>query len=606
MQYRKVRSAAKHVEPRGKKLTTKIRNTLQTIADVVGATLGPGGRSVLIERYEHDLPPIVTKDGVTVFRALGFRDPIAQTLMESARDVASRTATDAGDGTTTATILANALVSSTLDFCDFNRAYSPQKIVREVERLFASDIEPCLRELAVGADLASSAGQKVLRDVATISANGDVDLAGAVIECFRKCGDEGNVTIREVIGPSRYQVSIIDGYPIPSGYDESCGTLQTIFINDPKTQKVVLEDPLFVLFHGRLNDPNPVLRVLQLIGIHAFDGSCSRNVVIVAHGFSDEVKSILSVNFAAPRAIKPFPLLTRQTMIPNSPLAMLEDLAAITGAEVFDPVNRPLSSCKMEDLGLKKMTDDVNKVTWKGDMRVFEASRSTANLIGRTQDEDRLLVRIDELKALKANSVSELDESFLQDRIAKLSGGIAQLNVCGSSNAETKEKRDRAEDAICSVRGAIRHGCIYGGGWGLLQVSKRLCNNHPDSVIVNEILAPSLEAPVRQLLANVGLDEDEIHEILGKIKKAQRPLIYDALNMCLVDPQEAGIYDALPAVLEAVRNAISIGSSHGTLGGAVVFLPDDALERSEAQEQIAFDRSLENDGDGPSPADERP
>lgn len=576
MEYAKIKSVAKQVTVKGPKLQKLVLNTMKTISDVVGATLGPGGQPVLIERSEHDLPATVTKDGVTVFRALGFEDSAAHCIMETARDASVRTASEAGDGTTTATILAEAIVRKISEYIHRNPTVSPQKVVRHLEKVFGDFIRPEIAKLSTMVDVESDEGKRHLEAVAKVSANGDVDLAKAVMQCFEITGDDGNVTISESSGPSHYEVEKVNGFGIHMGYDESCAKYYPQFINDAGNQRVYMEKPVFILYHGRISEIQSVQKLLEKVGDCWEGGSEHHNVVLVATGFSDSVLASLALNFSHPKTINVFPLLAPQSPQSSGQLQFLYDLSAITGARVLNQLSAPLNDAEVIDLG--------------PGIDYFEAYRFRSTAVGYA-DEDLRLIRIDELKEMLTNPESQLDAMFIQERIAKLAGGIAKLRVIGSSNGELKEKRDRAEDAVCGVRGAIKHGCLPGGGWTLM----KLCHVMPHDDIVDSILRPAFMAPIERLFLNSGIIEPgEAQHILSPVLEGLQnnvPIVYDFLEQKHVNAYEAGLLDSTPAVLEAVRASISIASQLGTLGGIVVFARDHELERSEASDVAEWTRN---------------
>ncbi len=606
--YQKVKSVAKQVTPKGEKLENVVLTTMGLASKLVGATLGPGGMPVLIERQEHGLPPMITKDGVTVFRALGFDDAAGQCIMEAARDAAVRPAAEAGDGTTTATVLAEAIVRNTYAFTKANPRVSPQKVVRRLERAFREVIEPTIRSCSIEVQSSNDEGQRLLHSVAKVSANGDTDLADAVLKCFELVGDDGNVTIAEVNGPSAYEVERIEGFPIGMGYEDSCAKFYGKFVNDPANQRVLLDNPVFLVYHGRVTEIQSLVSMFEKVGtlwqsdgtvvedgevVTKEDWKARHNVVLVATGFSESVLAQLAINFAHQTTINVFPLLAPVSPIANGQQKFLEDVACITGATLLDPLNAPIDKASVHDLGY-------------GDgLTSFEANRFRSTIFGHVS-EDEILVRSDELRANIANAESELDRQLLEERLGKLTGGIAKLKVVGASNGELKEKRDRAEDAVCAVRGAIRHGCLPGGGWMLLALMHQLkCENDP---IVTGVLIPALFEPVARLLLNCGVDEVEAKSILEPVLESivnvkangESPVVYDALECKHVDAIEGGILDSTPAVLEAVRNSISIAALLGTLGGTVVFKRDAVLERQEASDTNAFVRDASS-----NPADDR-
>lgn len=583
--YRKPKSAAKQVTVKGPDLERIVLDTMRTISSVVGATLGPGGQPVLIERFDHGVAPTITKDGVTVFRALGFQDPTAQCVMEAARDAAVRTASEAGDGTTTATILAEAIVRLMHAYCKANPRTSPQQVVRRLMEVFRLHVEPLLKGLATKAQLGTDEGDVLLKSVARISANGDAELADAVMECFDIAGDEGNVTITELNGPSRYEVEHVEGYPVPIGYEESCMKFYPSFVNDPANQRTVMDKPVFVCYHGKITEMQSIVMLMERIGQAWQENGYNHNVVLVATGFSETVLATLAMNFAMPNTINVFPLLVPHFPTRNGQLDFLEDLCAVAGAELFDPLNSPLDGAQLWQLG--------------PGVQSFEAARFRSTILGRAfgthlvrgteSYEDHLLLRVDNLKVQAENPESDLDKVLIQERIAKLTGGIARLKVIGSSSGELREKKDRAEDAICAVRGAIKHGCVPGGGWAFLKVMSNL-RSLADPV-VDQVLLPALFEPVERLLLNAGIGDDTALAILTPVLEALEAgqlLVYDVLAGKHVEPFAGGILDSLPAVLEAIRNSLSIALVLGTLGGCVVYRRDEVLEREEARATQQF------------------
>lgn len=612
-EYQKAKSASKVVRT-GKQARGTVLETMELVASVVGSTLGPGGRPVLLERQEHGLPAAVTKDGVTVFRSLGLEDPVAHVVLEAARDAAVRTAGEAGDGTTTATVLAAAIVRRIGDHCRDNPRSSPQRVVRRLEKLFKDVVEPTLlneASRAVLPDDPENVRSSNLWKVARISANGDGELADAVMSCLDYVGDDGNVTIVEVSGPSKYEVEPIDGYPIEVGYEDSCGKFFPKFINDPGTQRCVLENPVFVLYHGRITEIQTLVPLMEAIG-SAWGSSRyeHHNVVVFATGFSESVLAQLALNFVQATTINVLPMLVPRSPLANGQQQYLLDLAAVTGALVHDPLSAPLEAAAAEFAQLDTMDPEEIpgrfEVLLGPGVKTFECSRYRANIVGRpeggfvaddgTQHSYPELVeaRASELESLLEKPESEQDAVMLRERLGKLTQGIARLKVVGSSAGELREKRDRAEDAVCAVRGAIKHGVLPGGGWGLLRARYELLSMHGTDPVVQQVLGPALEAPIELLLANAGVPEDEAEQILARLEESVAgglKEVYDANEGVFADADQIGLLDSLPAVLEAVRNSLSIASLLGTLGGVVAFPRDRDFERSEARDTADFLRS---------------
>jgi chaperonin GroEL len=611
MEHQKAKSAAKIVVPRGDKLKKAVLETAATIANVVGGTLGPGGRPVLIERPEYGIPPTVTKDGVTVFRSLGFQSAVQQVILETARDCAVRTAAEAGDGTTTSTILFEALTRLTLQFCEKNPSWSPQRVVSLLAEAYASEMAPELDRLALFGDLSSDEGRRRLRAVAAISANGDEDLADAVLKCYDICGDDGNVTIVDATGTRANITEKIDGYPIPMGYERSCQRYAPMFVNRQETQQVVMDKPIFILNFGRINDMQtltPILVKLQQAWGREEPELETPNVVVVATGFSDMVLTMLANNWAMPDSINVFPLVVpTDSPVANAQRLFLDDLAAVTAGVVFDPMTHPVEEAQFEELG--NLSQDLLDSKWKtGDspgIRAIEVGRYRTTVLGYFSD-GHLLQRVEIVKAQLDQSASQLETEITKERLAKLTGGIAKLTIRGASNGEVKERRDRAEDAICAVRGALRSGCLPGGGWALLHLATKVTDGKLPEEVAMQIAHPALVAPFQALLDNVGIHGADAAKLLADIHNGaagedpKEAIVYNALTGQKVNALETGLLDSLPAVKSALENAISISVLLGTLGAVVVQPRDNEIDKQEARDASEFNRNL-----GVNPADER-
>jgi Chaperonin GroEL (HSP60 family) len=608
----KSKSAAKVVIPKSNYLEKKILDTMSTISKIVGGTLGPGGHPVLIERQEYNLPPLVTKDGVTVFRSLGFQDAIEHSILEAARDASVRTAQEAGDGTTTAAILSEAFVRYTTEFCKANPKVPPIQVIKTIQKLYKEIIVPTIEKFTIPCDFSTPKGKEHLRSVAKISGNGDAELADAVMQCFEIAGDAGNVTITESSGKSSLEVEKIEGYPIPSGFEESCSKYYSAFINEPATQRVVLEKPIFLLYFGRLNDFQTCLDIVERLN-EGFTGGYldAHNVVLMATGFSEAVLVNLASIFVNASNINVFPLVIPKTAILNSERHFLDDIAAVTGAVVFDPITKPLNGAVFEDLG--NLVKEEQMVGGKPidcyvsmGVKSFECGRYRSTVIGHC-DEEILLKQVENVEKAIPNAESELDTRYLQERLAKLSGGIAKLRVIGSSGGELKERRDRAEDAVCAVRGAIKHGAVIGGGWTIVKTIMEIKNAELDATstkVVDQIVEPSLLSPLLVLFSNAGIEAadglDPIYKS-AKTGKPEKAKVIDLSTGETVNALEAGILDSVPALQEAVMNSISIATLLGTLGGVVVYPRDHTAEIKEARDVNEFNRMAQS-----NMADERP
>jgi chaperonin GroEL len=578
MSYRKAKTAPKIFQVDREFIKAKILNTMYKISEAVGRTLGPGGENLLLESDYPGLPNKNTKDGVTVFKSLGAIDPYEHLIIEQARDAATRTATEAGDGTTTATVLAYNIIHNLFDFCQKNPKYSPQKATRRIAKVVNDLLLPYIetRAIKVGID-----NKVLLKNVATISANGDSEMADAVIQAFEEIGygDSSHVTIRELSGKKNYVVERIDGFPIPMGFEESIGKMHTAFINDQANQRCYLEKPLFLLYDGNMNDLVMALPLLQSLGDkYVTEGNSDyKNLVIFAHGFSENVLTSLAFNFSNPNTMNVLPMITPMAQFMNSQTHFLHDLAAFTGAKVFGMKDQ-ISSAQSADLG--------------SGMESFEAYRFRCTVIGNP-DPVNVEVRAEDLKVMKKNAESEAERFILEERIGKITNGIAKLTIYGGSNGELKEAHDRCEDAVCAVRSAISHGAVPGGCRLAIDMALLLAGKIEEGDPAREVLMPSLLALPSKLLDNAGYNTEEISETIGHLVRNE-DLVYDVENQLFGKAEELGLFDATKAVSESLSNAVSIASILGTCGGLVCYPRDDVFERSEAKADSEYMKTVEN------------
>jgi len=590
MSHRKAKTAPKIFLTDQKKLKTLVLTAMGEIADAVGRTMGPGGRNILIESDFPGIPNKNTKDGVTVFKSLGYVDSYKHLITEQARDVAQRTASEAGDGTTTATVLSNAIIQNIFEFCEKNPRYSPQRAARRIKKVAENLLAPYIAERAIPI---TEENKHMLKMVANISANGDGDMADAVIQAFEEIGygDASHVTIREVSGKTGYKVERIDGFPIAMGYEDSIGKLHTAFINDQANQRCYMEKPLFLLFDGQVNDIVNILPIINGLGKKYVEEGNSdyKNLVIFAHGFSENVLTTLAFNFADPGTINVIPMVTPMAQFVNSQLQFLMDLSAFTGAKVFG-MKDPISQATLEDLG--------------GRMDFFEAYRFRSTVVG-DPDPVNVEVRAEDLRKMKENAESKAEAGWLEERIGKITNGIAKLTISGGSNGELKEAHDRCEDAVCAVRSAISHGALPGGCRISIDMALKLANELDEGDPAREVLMPSLLTLPQRLLDNAGYHPDEIQAIIAKL--VENPdLVYDIENEKFGKAEELGLFDATKAVSESLSNAVSIASVLGTMGGIVCHPRDAEFERSEAKADAEFMRVSENPHAYVNEANERP
>lgn len=578
MSSRKVKTSSKMFTSDITKLQALIIETMDEISGIVGSSLGPGGRVVVLESDLVGIPNKNTKDGVSIFRALGSYDPYKHLIIEQTRDAAIRTVNEAGDGTTTATVISAALIKNLFEFCNTHRRYSPQKVARVINKLLDDKLIPSIKKQAIKI---TSKNQDLLEKVATISVNGDKDMSKAVIKAFEEVGygASSHVTIQELSGPSGvYEVKLIEGFPIERGYEESIGKFHPAFINDQGNQRCLLEKPLFILFDGNITDMVQIQPVLESIGEEYVSGKSEfKNVVIVSHGFSDQVLTTLAFNFPNPTTINIVPLTTPLSQIINGQLEFLMDLSAFSGAKIFDMTN-PLSEAAPDDFG-----KNMDKI---------EIYRFRTTIVGEPEQLN-IEERAGQIETRMKQAESKIEKILLEERLGKLTNGIAQLKIYGSSNAELKEKADRAEDAVCAVRAAISHGCLPGGCRTLINLVISLMSETENESIIKEVLIPSLTAPFFKLLDNAGYNDDEQQDILGKLIENQE-IVYDVENAVFGKAKDLGLYDAELAVEQALKNAVSIASVMGTLGGIVAFPRDGQLERQQSIDDANFRNTLDN------------
>jgi chaperonin GroEL len=584
----KPKTAEKTIVYEGEKLKRVVLDTVKKASDLVGSTLGPNGRVVLIERSEQ-LPPMATKDGITVFSSMSFTNSTQQAILEAARDASSRTNTEAGDGTTGCTILAEALIRHGFEYLERNPHASTQRVMRELENAYKEFILSFIQQNSAKITLDNSVD--LLKKVAMIATNSDEEMTDAVVKAFDMVGHNGNITITEAPGSSGFDVDKIEGFNVARGFEDTCGRFVEEFINDRGNNRTLLDNPRFLLYNGKVNDIAILFPIIEQLGTAMNESvhekkKFSPNIVVVAHGFSEQVLATLANNFKRTDTLNIVPLKTPMTSQANSPYHFLVDLQAFTGAELFDPLTRPLQTATLNDLGLHTM-------------RSFEYYRYRSIIFGEP-DELRIFSRIDELEK-QANDPETLDDAALtRDRMAALGGGIAKVVVLGSSEAELKEKKHRVEDAIAAVRGALKYGVLPGCAKTLVTLSRNIQDsNLPDSV--KSIMAPSFMAPFTRLMKNGGHTDEYCDNTLNRMmaEDADFWFTYDALNYEFGPAIDLGVIDSASAVIMAIKNSLAVAKMLMGLSGVVTFKRDRELDQSEAinyyDEQSAIRVAERND-----------
>lgn len=579
-EHQKSKTAAKTITSNAQVLKRAVLSTLKEASNLVGSTLGPNGKIVLIERQEN-LPPFLTKDGITVFNSMTFADPTKQQILEQARDASSKTNVDAGDNTTSQTILAEALVRLGFDYLEKNPRESTQVVMRSLEQAYRDVVIPFIKQNAKKITLENS--DDFLKKVAMVATNHDEAMSDAVIDGFNIVGHGGNFTILEQPGVDGFEVEQIEGFPIARGFEDTCGRFIEQFINDRANYRTVLEKPKFLIYNGKLNDMNPLMPILEKVANASAPKEqggigFSENLIIVAHHFSESVLATLANNFVQPGTIKAIPLKAPITSQANSHYHFLVDLSHFVGAKVFDPLSAPLETATLSHLGLDSM-------------QTFEYMRYRSTIIGRP-DEMLVLARAEELYKQKAAAESILDAELTAERCAVLTGGIAKLKIFGSSEAELKEKKHRVEDAVMAIKGAIKDGVLPGGQKTLLTLSKIILSDSSLHPSVRSIMGRAFLTPFWRLFENARIPEEEILDIKRNVMDGDFYKTYDALSHVYGDAVELGVLDSAQAVNMSIKNSLQVSKMLIQLSGIVVFKRDGDLDRNEANSIYAENQAM--------------
>jgi chaperonin GroEL len=539
-----------------------VQDSLAQMAGIVSTTLGPGGRTVLIER--DNLAPLATKDGVTVAKALGVANAEASMIMEAAKEICLRTAKEAGDGTTTAIILANAFVQNASNFLEANPRYNPQRMISELNRLYETVVTPFLKTHAKPART-----REELVHVATISANGDEVIANAAVDAVMAAGEDGQVLVEEADDAS-IRVETMEGCIATTGLKE-LGAIGLSFINDRSNQQAKMDNGIVFLFDGSLNDLKVPAAIQQAVEGTSLYG---KPLMVFAHHFSDVVLDKFARSTKGGYTV--VPVKTPMGGVANSRSMFLYDMAAYTGATVIDPAS--LDERIEEDLSSAFGEFTTAKVN------LYET------FVTAEPDSDRLEARIAELKSIAQIAPNDRERMFAKAAISKLTGGVSTIWVGGGSELEAREKKARVEDAVEAVRSAIAEGIIP-GGCGVQLVLADIIRRHPDRLTSWDIMEKSLREPFRILLANCGEDFTDIWNAMAEhiVDRNSPPVqIFDANSHRIVDPYNMGIIEPSKVCRVSIGNALSVASILSTLGGLVVSPRDSQLEQQLALSKSAF------------------
>jgi len=500
-----------------------LKKGLDTLADAVKVTLGPAGRNVLLQKGMG--APHITKDGVSVAKEIHLEDTFENMGAQLVKEVSQRTADAAGDGTTTATVLAQAIAEKGFEF--INDGTNPIYLKRGMDKA----VEVVVSELE---KQAVNVGDKV-EQIATISANGDEKIGKLIAEAFDKVGKDGVITVEESKGIETY-MEVVDGMQFDKGY------LSTHFATNHEKMTAVLENPYILLYDGRISNMNDILSLLEGVA------QSSKPLLIIADDVEGEVLGTLVVNKLRGAlnvcAVKAPAFGDRKKEI-------MRDIAVVTGGTfITSEVGLKLDETTMDMLGV------AEKVV---------VSKDNTTIVNGAGSSESILERVNQIKNQIEDSTSDYDKEKLQERLAKLAGGVAVLYIGAGSEVELKEKKDRVDDALHATRAAIEEGIVPGGGIALLKTESKLNELYSQTENLDEkygieIIKKALSAPLKQILFNAGLDSEEIISVLQShwdVEGGQH-LGYDAKNEEVVDMFAEGIIDPKKVTRTAIENAVSV------------------------------------------------
>jgi chaperonin GroEL len=508
---------------------------VNVISHAVKVTLGPKGRNVVLDKKFGS--PTITKDGVAVAKEIELKDPYENMGAQMIKEVASKTSDLAGDGTTTATVLAQAIYRGGLR--NVTAGANPMGLQRGIDQA----VEKVVVELKKMSK--STKDKKEIAQVATIASNNDKTIGNLIAEAMEKVGKDGVITVEEAKGMET-ALEVVEGMQFDRGY------LSPYFVTDPARMEAVLEDCLVLIHEKKLGSMKEMLPLLEQVA------KAGRPLLIVAEEVEGEALATLVVNklrgtFAC-CAVKAPGFGDRRK-------AMLEDIAILTGGKaITEDLGVKLENLKLEDLGkAKKVVVDKDNTT------LIEGGGKTGAIEGRIK---QLRMQIEE-------TTSDYDKEKLQERLAKLAGGVAIVKVGAATETEMKERKARVEDALNATRAAVEEGIVPGGGVALLRASKGLdgLKLSGDEATGVDIVRRALEEPIRQIVQNAGLEGSVVVE---KIKAAKDVAYgFDAESNQFVDMIQAGIIDPTKVERVALQNAASIASLLLTTEAVITSLPDD-------------------------------
>ena len=517
------------VEARG-----ALKRGVDKLANAVKVTLGPKGRNVVIEKKFG--APTVTKDGVTVAKEIELENKMEDVGAQMVKEVASKTSDVAGDGTTTATVLAQAIVTEGLK--NVTAGANPMSIKRGIDAAAAAVVDSLKSQ---SKDLPDSTQ---IANVATISSNDDREIGDKIAEAMEKVGKDGVITVEDSKTAETY-LETVEGMQFDRGY------LSPYFVTNSESMDAELEDPYILIHDKKISNMKDLLSLLEKVV------QTGKPVVIIAEDIEGEALATLVVN----KLRGTFKVLAvKAPGFGDRRKAMLEDIAVLTGATVIS-----------EDAGYKL---DNATIEYLGTAKRVISDKDNTTIVDGSGTSDAITARINELKVQIDKTSSDYDREKLQERLAKLSGGVAVINVGAATEVEMKEKKARVEDALHATRAAVEEGIIPGGGVALLRAIPALSKVKvdEDQQVGVDIVVRALEAPVRQICENAGVESSIV---VQNIKDKKGDHGYDARNGEYVKMFEAGIIDPTKVARVAVQNAASIAGMILTTEVAVTEIPED-------------------------------
>jgi len=511
----------------------KLARGVEKLTDAVKVTMGPRGRNVLIQKSYGS--PIITKDGVSVAREVELADKLEDMGAQLVKEVASNTADEAGDGTTTATVLANAIFSEGLR--NITAGANPVEVKRGMDKA----CEAILENLKAASK--SIKDKSEIAQVATISANSDAEIGNMIAEAMEKVGQDGVITVEEAKG-------IVDELDVVEGMQFDRGYLSPYFITNTEKMTAEIENPWILLVDSKINSLKDLLPVLEQVQ------KTNRPLLIIAEDVEGEALSTLVVNKL--RGVLNISAV-KAPGFGDRRKAMFQDIAILTGGTVIS-----------EETGLTLEGADINML---GQAARVVIDKDNSVIVNGSGTKEAVEARVKEIRTQMEVTTSEYDKEKLQERLAKLSGGVAVIKVGAATETEMKEKKDRVDDALSATKAAVEEGIVIGGGAALVRAAAKvdIADLEGDQKIGAEIILRAVKAPVKQIASNAGYDTGVV---VNAIENADSQTIgFNAATGEYVDMFEAGIIDPFKVERVALTNATSVSSLLLTTEAAIYELP---------------------------------